>query len=114
MKTIIAGSRSIRNLKTVIEAVEKSGFQITEVVSGNAQGLDRLGEIYASQHKIKCSLFPANWDLHGKSAGYKRNVEMAEYADALIAVWDGVSPGTKHMINIATKLGLKVYVFKSG
>ena len=50
---------------------------------------------------IKLSTSPADWDLDGKSAGFKRNVKMAEYADALVAFWDGESKGTKHMIETA-------------
>lgn len=55
---------------------------------------------------------PADWDLYGKSAGFKRNVQMAEYADALVAFWDGASSGTKHMIETAQKMGLDVRVKK--
>ncbi len=54
--------------------------------------------------------FPANWTAYGMSAGYKRNQQMAENADALIALWDGESKGTKHMIDIATQKGLWVHV----
>lgn len=83
-----------------------------EVVSGHALGTDRLGEIWAEHHNIKVTTFPANWQLHGKRAGYLRNIEMAEYADALVAFWDGMSKGTKHMIDIAKSKNLQVRVIK--
>jgi len=58
----------------------------------------------------------ADWDKYGKSAGYKRNEEMAIYSKedngVLIAFWDEVSKGTKHMIDLANKHGLKVFVVK--
>ena len=57
-------------------------------------------------------MFIPDWDKDGRSAGYKRNAEMAEYADALIAVWDGDSKGTKHMIECMNKLNKKVYIHK--
>ena len=111
MKVIIAGSRGIFDYQRILDAVTESEFHITEVVSGKAMGVDQLGERYAKENGITLKLFPANWKEHGKRAGYLRNVEMAEYADALIAVWDGVSNGTKHMIDIATSNNLKVYTY---
>lgn len=110
MKTIIAGSREGITLDDIYNAWEQSDFAISEVVSGTARGADRLGEAFAVGRWIPIKRFPANWDKYGKSAGYIRNTEMADYADALVAVWDGKSKGTKHMIDIATKKGLIVYV----
>jgi hypothetical protein len=112
MRVIIAGSRGITDLATVSKAVSDSGFAVTQVVSGGARGVDKLGEIWAKNHDIPVKVYPAQWDKYGKSAGYKRNVIMADNADALVAVWDGVSRGTGHMINIARDKGLKVYVHK--
>jgi len=77
---------------------------------GDDAGADRLGEQWASKHGIPVKQFPAQWRKHGHSAGYKRNETMADNADALIALWDGKSRGTKHMIDIARRKGLPVYV----
>lgn len=124
MKTIIAGSRSILDLNIVAEAVELSGWsaEITEVVSGKAPGVDTLGERWAETWGIPVKDMPANWYPYGgsyrnqldRSAGYQRNEAMAEYAGALIAVWDGHSRGTAHMIRTAKEYGLKVYVHLVG
>lgn len=112
MKTIIAGPRTIFDYATVVAAVHASGFTITEVVSGKALGVDILGERYAILHDIPIKPFPAKWKKYGKyEAGFIRNEEMAQYADALIAVWDGQSSGTKHMIYTARFKNLKVFVF---
>lgn len=108
MKTIIAGSRSFNNFKLLTEICDKE--IITEIISGTARGADTLGEYYAVTHNILIKRFPANWNKYGKSAGYIRNKKMAEYADALIAFWDGKSKGTKHMIDLATNQGLKIKV----
>lgn len=110
MKTIIAGSRDITDYSLVMEAIQESEFEISEVVSGTAKGVDRLGELWATNHKIPVKHYPADWNKYGKSAGPIRNQEMANYADALIAVWDGKSRGTKNMIDQAKEKGLKVYV----
>lgn len=109
MRVIIAGSRDIIDLICVIEAVSRSGFEITEVVSGTARGVDRLGEFWAAQHNIPIKRFPADWNTYGKSAGYKRNEQMADYAEAAIIIHDGKSNGTKHMLDIAKRKGLMVY-----
>lgn len=112
MKIIIAGSRDLGTWSQVTTAIHNSEWdgQITEVVSGTARGVDRMGEEFGRVYKIPVKRFPANWDYYGKSAGYKRNQQMAEYADGLIVVWDGKSRGTKHMIDIMKALGKPVYV----
>jgi len=87
VKTIIAGSRNIVEYKALLDAVEASGFEITEVVSGGARGVGALGERYANEKSIPLKIFPADWESYGRKAGIMRNTEMAHYADALIAVW---------------------------
>ena|SRR3990170_1629361 len=115
MKTIIAGSRTVTNYDTLKQAVKESGFEITEIVSGGARGADSLGEKYAKENNIPMKIFPAEWDKHGKAAGYIRNEQMAEYvgeAGQLIALHLNESRGTAHMISLAKKNGLKIFVKK--
>lgn len=112
MKVIIAGSREGFVAKNVFEAVEQSGFSISEVVSGGARGVDRDGEYYARCNNLPVKQFIPKWDMLGKAAGFWRNDEMAKYADALVAIWDGKSKGTKHMIDAMTKLGKPIYVYE--
>jgi hypothetical protein len=114
MKVIIAGSRNLGETKdhweVLLEAIKASGFDITEVVSGGAEGVDSMGEYYATSNSIKLKVFPAEWKKLGRKAGMCRNHVMADYGDALIAVWDGQSKGTAHMIERARRKGLEVYV----
>jgi hypothetical protein len=114
MITIIAGSRSITDYETVYEAIRESGWMndITEVVSGCANGVDKLGERFARDHNIPISQFPANWKKYGKQAGYIRNQQMAMNADTLIAIWDMKSKGTANMIEIAQSLNLQTFIWK--
>lgn len=112
MKVIIAGSREGFEYADVVIALEEAGFEVTEVVSGTARGVDRFGEMFALKHNIPITRFPADWDTHGKRAGYLRNAQMAEYAEALVALWDGQSKGTKHMIDLAEKNNLEVFVYE--
>lgn len=113
MKVIIAGSRDITDMELVVEAVKQSGFEITEVVTGMARGVDTLAEEYGYQERLNIQRFYADWNVYGKMAGKIRNMAMANYAEALIAVWDGKSTGTRHMIEKALEKGMKVYVFNS-
>ena len=113
-KVIVAGSRSIndyalveRNLNQILK--NKLSEDVC-IFCGMAKGVDSLGEQYAINHKLYLKMFPANWDRYGNKAGFLRNVEMAEGADALVAFWDGKSRGTQHMINIAKKKDLQVRV----
>ena len=106
MKLIIAGSREFTDYELLTEmlaAKDLNADTVTEVVSGCARGADRLGEKWAGAQGIPIARFPANWDSYGKRAGYVRNSEMAEYADACIVFWNGSSKGTKHMIDIAKR-----------
>ncbi len=79
-------------------------------MSGCAKGVDELGERHARETGRPIAKFPADWKKYGRAAGPIRNNEMARYADALIAVWDGKSRGTEHMIESAESKNLKVYV----
>lgn len=115
MKTIIAGSRNINSISLVRDAMrlakEREGIEPTLIVSGCAPGIDNQGEHWADEQGLPIFRMPAEWKQYGKAAGPIRNIEMANYADALVAIWDGYSKGTKHMIATATKLGLKIFVF---
>ena len=110
-KVIIAGTRTFEDYSLLKERCDYylQNYQEIEIVSGGSKGADFLGERYAVDSDYKLSKFPANWDL-GPKAGPIRNRQMAEYADALIAFWDGESKGTLNMINVAKELGLKVKI----
>ncbi len=137
MRIIIAGGREfndydllVYNVSTIItrlagQNVEKkftsTGIEYVtpvdknyEIVCGKARGADTLGEKFGKEYGFKIKYFPADWDNLGKRAGYVRNADMAIYAKedngVLIAFWDGQSKGTKHMIDLANKYGLKVFV----
>jgi len=110
MRTIIAGSRTCTDKEELVKAINNCGWKPTVVISGAAKGVDKLGELWAEENGISCQLFPADWKLYGKSAGWKRNYKMACKAEALIAIWDGKSKGTKNMIDIARLKKLKVHI----
>ena len=109
-KVIIAGGRDIHDYQLVLDAIKEANFNITTVVSGGAPGIDKLGEQYATEMNLPLHIYFADWKKDGKAAGPIRNAKMADNADALIAIWDGASKGTKNMIETAAKKRLAVYV----
>lgn len=121
MKLIIAGSRTIVEYNALINAVEffnVSPMRITEVVSGRADGPDTMGETWAKANGIEVTPFPAAWYVDGikdPKAGFKRNREMAKYVarkGCLLALWDGQSSGTAHMIRMANNYCRGVMIYK--
>lgn len=118
MKLIIAGSRDITDYELVRKAVIISGFwkrygKSIEVVCGMARGVDLLGKEFAERNGLIVHEFPADWKKLGKSAGPMRNRQMGDFADGLLAIWDGVSSGTKHMIGYARERNLEGFVFRT-
>lgn len=115
MKVIIAGSRDIHPTVDELNDIIKNDFpfSISEIISGKAKGIDTSGENYAKYYNIPIKEFPAKWYDSGKldrGAGHKRNKHMAEYSDALIAIWNMKTPGTKSMIKYAISKKLKILV----
>lgn len=82
------------------------------VLCGMAKGADMAGKRYAEQRRFHVRYFPADWDTYGRKAGILRNEQMAQNADALVAFWDGNSPGTKNMIETAQRYGLAIRVIR--
>lgn len=113
LRVIIAGSRDITDYDQICDALAKTPFDVGSVVCGMAKGPDLLGKDWANARHIKVHEFPADWDSYGKSAGYIRNAEMGKYADALIALWDGQSSGTKHMFEYMQKLKKPVFIYNT-
>ena len=105
MKVIIAGGRDFDNYDYLFETMKNLNIIVSEVVCGGASGADTLGREWAQKHNIPVKMFPAEWDTYGKYAGIKRNHEMGDYADFLVAFWDGYSTGTKDMITYMKSIG---------
>lgn len=120
MRIIVAGGRTFNDyplLKKTLDEYIFGGndpddlvFDLVEIVSGTANGADKLGEKYAIENIFNIKRFPADWDKYQKRAGYIRNEEMAKYANACVCFWDGESKGTKHMIDLAKNYGLDLKV----
>ncbi len=82
------------------------------IISGGAGGADAIGERYAEENGFRVEKYPADWKTYGRSAGPKRNKQMAEVSDYVICFWDEKSKGTKSMIDYARKCGKPIKIKK--
>ena len=118
-RVIIAGGRDFDDYEYMYTKLNKSfkdpntfNNKTIKVISGMAKGADFLAIRYADENKLTKILFPANWIVYPRIAGFLRNNDMLSIATHLIAFWDGKSSGTKHMIEIAQMKGISVWVFE--
>ena len=109
-KLIVAGGRDFNNYELLSSSLHELDIDgDISIVSGMAQGADALGYRFAKENNVVLYTFPANWNLHGKRAGFIRNEEMGRFADGLLAFWNG-SKGTAHMINFMKMLNKPVHI----
>jgi hypothetical protein len=109
MKLAIVGSRNFTNFEFLKQILQY--HPCTQIISGGAKGADTLAKQYAAENGIPIKEFLPNWDKYGKSAGYRRNKQIVEACDELVAFWDGESKGTAHSIGIAEESGKPVYKY---
>lgn len=117
VKLVIAGSRSLEpsldRIHDAVDALLEDDIVPCEIVSGCARGVDRAGEQWAASVGLPIRRFAItqrDWQTYGRSAGPRRNAEMARYAGALLAFWDGRSNGTRDMIDVMRRRGKPVRV----
>jgi hypothetical protein len=116
MRVIVCGGRDFQDKEFCFRKLDEiiSPLKDIEIVSGNAKGVDSFGEEYALKKGLKLSIFKADWKKYGRAAGPIRNREMYHYAledkPMIIAFWDGLSKGTKNMIDVASKDGADIHI----
>lgn len=114
-KLIVAGGRDFTNADLLARSLCDLADGIyadkaISIVSGMARGADNLGYLFAIKHNVVKYQFPADWNQYGKRAGMIRNKQMGDFADGLLAFWDGQSRGTKQMIEYMRSLGKPVHI----
>lgn len=117
IKLIVAGSRDFNDYALLSETLNEMANGVyadkeVSIVSGMARGADAMAAHFARENGVVLYECPADWDRLGKGAGFARNAQMARDSDALLAFWDGRSPGTAHMIKTMTNMGKDVRVVK--
>lgn len=116
-KLIVAGGRDFNDATTLAMTINNLAHGIyadkaISIVTGMAPGADLLAYYFAVKHNVVAHKFPADWNKHGKSAGMIRNKQMGDFADGLLAFWDGKSRGTKQMIEYMQSLRKPVDIIR--
>ena len=106
MKVAVIGSRSIKQ----VDFDRHLPKETDEIISGGAKGVDQLAALYAEKKNIKITVICPNYRRYGKGAPLKRNDEIIDYADYILAIWDGKSRGTKYVIERCKKINKAVKV----
>ena len=106
MKIAIIGSRGLH----VENFDEYLPYDVTEIVSGGAKGIDTDAEAFANRNGIKMTVFLPQYNLYGRAAPIVRNKQIVNYADEVLAFWDGKSRGTAGVIDYCRQLGKRVSV----
>jgi len=109
MKVAVIGSRGL----AVLDLGKYLPSEITEIVSGGAKGVDTSAKEYANAHGIKLTEFLPEYGKYGRGAPLKRNISIIEYADVVLAFWDGKSRGTKFVIDKSREHGKPIKIFLS-
>ena len=106
MKIAVIGSRNL-----TVDGLEKYlPPETTEIVSGGAKGIDACARAYAVERGLALTEFLPDYRRYGRGAPLKRNIEIVEYADAVLAFWDGSSRGTRFVMDHCHKIGKKLEV----
>jgi hypothetical protein len=108
MKVAVIGSRSFNDYERLKDTLSK--IDVSLLVSGGANGADKLGEQYANENNIPTKIFLPDWEKHGKAAGFLRNTDIINEAELVVAFWDQQSNGTRDSIQKAEKQGKKVMI----
>lgn len=100
MKVAVIGSRNL-NVKKISHFIPAA---TTEIVSGGAKGVDTAAKKYSDEYGCKYTEFLPDYKKYGRAAPLKRNDEIIDYADMVVAIWDSSSKGTKYVIDKCKKL----------
>ncbi len=109
MKLLIVGSRSI----TDFDLSPYISSDVDTVISGGADGIDRLAEQYADLHRLSKYILRPRYDRYGRAAPIKRNEQMVDMADAVLVIWDGRSKGTQYTLKYAKKSNKPITLVRS-
>lgn len=97
----VVGSRTFEDAYLVFRVLIT--YPISHIISGGARGADTLAIDYAEAMNIPYTIYPADWDKYGRSAGFIRNKDIVDNSDQVLAFWDGISKGTQHTLVYARK-----------
>ena len=109
----VVGSRNFDDFDLFVRIMDRLRLvkEIDAIITGGARGVDSMAEHYAEVNEIPFVVHQADWDKHGKGAGYIRNQTIWDDSDMGLAIWDGESKGTEHSFKIAGKQEKQLLIF---
>ena len=108
MRTAVIGSRNLSVAD--LGAYLPEGTE--EIVSGGAKGVDASAREYAQAHGVRLTEFLPDYRRYGRGAPLRRNIDIIEHADTVLAFWDGRSKGTEFVIDECVRRGVPVRVIR--
>lgn len=108
-RLLVCGSRGITDKDWIFSQIESYWYEHLAcysdpiMIEGAARGVDLIAKAYAVENNWKVEEYPADWEKHGRGAGYIRNDIMVKAADEVLILWDGESRGTKNDIGLCKK-----------
>lgn len=116
-KVVIGGCREFEDYAVFCESVDIFLSELKKrgticILSGTCRGVDKMGERYAAERGYTVQRYPAEWGKYGRSAGPRRNREMVDDADFVIAFWDGESAGTRSLVEYTKRVGKPLRIKK--
>jgi len=110
MLILVCGSRDWGDRLTIAGELSKLSDGAT-IIHGGARGADSLAGQEAAKLGFQVLEVKPQWERYGRSAGFRRNIEMLEMKPSLvIAFHKSGSAGTAHTIVEAEKRGIPVTV----
>lgn len=107
MRVAVIGSRNL----TIFNLGDYLPPDTTEIISGGAKGIDTCARNYAKANDIKLTEFLPEYSKYGRKAPLNRNITIIESSDLVLAFWDGVSKGTKFVINYSKSHGIPIHIY---
>jgi hypothetical protein len=113
MRILVCGGRDYPNREKlfVILDVWHHSYPDLVIIQGAARGADSFAGQWAKYRGVPQEIFPADWDKHGKSAGFKRNRQMLEEGRPNLVLAFAGGRGTAMMVDIAEKAGVSVWKY---
>lgn len=108
MRVLVCGGRDYTNGRRLRFFLDMLEEPISVLIEGGARGADRLAKEWAEDRQVPVETYPADWDRHGRSAGYIRNQQMLKEGKPDLVVAFPGGRGTANMVALAQKAGVRV------
>mgnify|MGYP005867213267 CR=1 FL=1 len=111
-RVLVCGGRDYADIDRMYQILDS--IAIDDIISGHARGADQLAEVYAEGRDINVTIFPAEWNKHGRAAGFIRNKQMLDEGQPDLVVAFPGGRGTANMVDLAKKAGVSVLEVSGG